>query len=171
MPRQIIIAVCFFLTLVLGIFLVWPEYQELKGLKSKITEKEGELQTLKEHFLELDDLSKNLKQYEVELSKIDSALPDGFDLPSLLNYLQEAASGTGLILKSFSPVSSTPFKGKIKEFRLSLGFSGSYSAFKNFLSSLEKSARLIEVENISFSSPLGEEKPFDFSLGIKVYSY
>jgi len=173
MNRPIIIAVCLFLTLVLGTFLIWPEYQEFGVQKSKIWQKEGELQNLKEHLLELEALSRELERYQVELSKIDSALPAEFFLPSLLNYIQKTASENGLILKSFGPVSSTPFKAreKIKEFHLSLELSGSYSAFKNFLSDLEKSARLIEVENISFSSPQEEEKPFSFSIGIKVYSY
>jgi len=59
---------------------------------------------------------------------------------------------------------------EIKEMNFELGLSGSYSSFKNFLSILERSSKLIEIEKISFS--VGEkEKPWDFNLGIKVYSY
>ena len=40
-----------------------------------------------------------------------------------------------------------------------------------FLAIIEKSARLIEVEDISFQSPAEEGDPFNFNLSTKVYYY
>lgn len=174
MNRPIIIVICLLLSLVSGIFLPWPEYRKLQGQKSEVTQKKTELQTLKDYFAELNALSEELKEseYEIALSKIDSALPSEFFLPSLLNYLQKTASENGLILNSFGKVASglSGLAIEVKEFHLDLGLSGSYSALKDFLSVLEKNARLIGVENISFSFP-GKEKPFNFLIKIKVYSY
>ncbi|MBU4204588.1 hypothetical protein KKH26_00165, partial [Patescibacteria group bacterium] len=65
----------------------------------------------------------------------------------------------------------------IKETNVSLNLFGSYNAFKSFLTSIEKSARLMEGGNISFSvtppsltSPLIQET-YPIKLDIKAYSY
>jgi len=150
--------------------LVYPRVQNLFFLKKEILEKESDLQSEEEYFQEIEKTSEELKKYQDSLLKIDSALPKKFSLPELLNFLQKVTSQSGLSLKGISSVSATPLlAGKIKENRLNLVLVGNYSDFRNFLSILENSARLIEVENISFSLP--KEGQTNFNLTIKVYSY
>ena len=75
-------------------------------------------------------------------------------------------------MKEISPASTVPLeKGEIKETRINFLLVGSYPDFKNFLFILEKSARLIDVENISFALPKEKEGLFNFNITIKVYSY
>ncbi|MBZ9571757.1 type 4a pilus biogenesis protein PilO [Patescibacteria group bacterium] len=185
MPRLITAIICLFLTLILGFFIIWPKYQDLRDLKLEIKTRETELNYREEYFSDLNKISEELKKYEAELSKINDALPDDPSLPSLLNFLEKASSQNGLVFKklgSFSTVSlkkptrtATPSEqqplspSEIKETRLGFEVSGSYSALKNFLSTLEKSARLIEIETISFSFEEGEI--FSFALEIKTFSY
>jgi len=172
MNRQIIIVISLFLVLILGVGLVSPKYQDLKQLSKKIGEKQAELQSKKEYFSNLKETSEELKNYEVQLSKIDSALPPDPGLPALFDFIQKASSQSGLVLKEISPSStklSQNFEG-LQETESSLSVSGSYSSFKNFLLVLEKTARLIEIESISFSSS-EKETPINFNLRIKVYSY
>lgn len=174
MNRTITIVICLLLSLALGVFLVWPRYQEFKIKKVDVLKKEAELQNLKEYLSEINLLSQEIEKYSTEISKIETALPSRFSLPSLINYLQKTTFENGLILKSYNLTLAVPNlpeqESGLKEFSLTLDFSGSYSAFRDFLLVLEKSSRLIEVENISFSSP-EKEKPYDFNLGIKVHSY
>lgn len=154
---------------------MWPKYQELKLKRAEVYQKETELRNLKDYGAEISFLSEELKKYSAELEKIDSALPSRFSLLSFLNYLQKTTSENGLILKNYGYSLPPPAKEKeggqeIKEVHFDMNFSGSYSSFKNFLPVLEKSSKLIEIEKISFS--VSEmEKPWDFSLGIKFYSY
>ena len=171
MNRLIVIVILLFISIVLGILLVLPKYEDLSFLQKKIGEKRAELQSQEAYLANLNQVALQLKNYQIPLSKIDSALPDDPQLPALFDYLQKTASQSGLVLKGISVVFITPGR-EVKETRetpLSLVLSGSYLAFKNFLSTLEKSARLIETESISFAS--AEEGPFDFNLRIKVYSY
>lgn len=171
MNRPITIAVCIWLSLILGVGFLWPKYQDLRNSQKKIEEKKAELQYKEEYFSELNKTSDALKEYSEILQKIDSSLPADPNLPSLFDFLQKVSSQNGLVLKRINPVSTTPFEdSKIQETHLNLSLSGSYSAFKNFLSTLQKSARLIEIESITFSSPEKEET-FNFDLKIKVYSY
>lgn len=176
MSRQTIILINFLAVSLIGFFFGWPQYQNLKGINLKIQEKKVELQYKEEYFSNLKKTSEELKNYESELSKIDFALPSGRSLPSLFNFLSNAASQNGLIFKnvdSFSIVhSATPSEEQpeIKSIYLNITVAGSYSAFKNFLSVLEKTARLIEVENITFFTPQ-EKEPFSSNLKIKAHSY
>jgi len=171
--RPIIIAICLLFSLFLGVLLLRPEYQKLQNQNSIIYQKEQNLLGLKKYFSENALLKEELNKYQDEILKINQALPSEFFLPSLLHYLQKTASENGLILRSFSQPAFTIFKGKedIKEIHLNLFLAGSYSTLKTFLTTLEKNARLIEIESISLSSSLEEEKPFGFNVGIKVYSY
>ena len=168
----IIITVCFLLVLILGIGLLLPKYQDLKGIQRTIEEKKAEIQYKEKYFAEIGEIKTELEKYETELSKIDSALPQSPSLPSLFNFLQEASSQSGLVLKGISPFTVAPVgeNSDIKETEFNLQLSGGYSSFKNFLSTLEKSARMIEIENISFSLPI-EEELFTFNIRVKIFSY
>lgn len=173
-PISLPVIIAFFLlaSLILGVVFLWPKYKEVKLLEKDITAKETELQQEDQYFSSLKKLKEELKQYQETLSKIDSALPNNPSLPSFLNFIQKESSQSGLILKDMSPFTSS-LSGEnpeIKETRMSLTLEGSYSSFKDFLSLLEKSARIIEVENISFSSS-EKDSPFVFNLKIKFHSY
>ena len=164
------IGILFFGVIFLTAFLIFPNYQNLTLLKKEISEKEIELSSQEKYFQDLRDIDQELKKHETAISKIDSALPNSPSLPELLNFIQMKTSQSGLALKGVSPATIIPATEKgLKEIRVNFILIGNYSDFKNFLSILEKSARLIEIENISFSSP--EEGPFTFNLTIKVYSY
>lgn len=163
------------LALILGRELVWPNHQKLKSSEQEIKEKKVEVETKKEYFQHVEKVSEELKNYQAQLAKIDSALPLNPDLEILLHFLQETSSKSGLDLTDIKPpITQQIAKEKelleIKEIELSFRVVGYYTAFKAFLSALERSARLIEVESISFSSSEKEE-PQSFELKIKVYSY
>jgi Tfp pilus assembly protein PilO len=175
-------------------FFAYPQYQKLNSLKKEIFEKEKELSSQEKYFENLQKTAEELKKYETTLSKIDSALPQNPSLPDLLNFIQKASSQSGLSLKNISPAVISPLEkatpsvnigsvgeavggapseryGEIKTMKINLLLVGSYSNFKNFLSLLEKSARLIDVEEISFALSKEETGLFNFSLTVKVYSY
>lgn len=168
----IVIAALFILILIIGTIFVWPKYQQLKFLEKTIEEKRAALRDQEEYIKNLISIAEELKKYEASLSKIDSAFPDTPSLPALLNFFQKASSQSGLTLKGMGSISITPNKvtPNIKETGLSLVVDGSYSSFKDFLQIIEKSARLIEIENISFSASR-EESPSTFNLRIKSHSY
>ncbi len=179
MSRSTTIIIGLLLALILGIGLVFPRYQNLNLLQLKIEEKETELQSEKEYFSELSDISGKLKEYEESLSKINSALPPAPRLPALFNFLQTASAQNGLILKRIAPILTKPVEEesikegwdpKIQETRINLTVTGSYPSFKNFLSKIEAISRMIEIESISFSA-VEKEGPIDFNLSIKTYSY
>lgn len=176
MPKIIISFICLLISVILIITLILPKKANLDFSQKIIEERKAEIQGKEEYFLNLKQLLEELKNYQNQLSKIDSALPEDPDLPLLFDFLQKSASQSGLILTSVkgSDLPTQPALGDEKpdfqETKLTLTFSGSYPAFKNFLSILERSARLIEIESLRFSTPKKEEA-FNFDLTIKIHSY
>ena len=173
MQKVIINIFIIFLCLILGvIFFGWPEYKNFNNLKLEIEQRKAELENKKKYFSELDSISLKLKEYGSELSKIDSALPATPIAPDLINFLAERSSQNGLILEKIKLDKVSPLQqgSKIQKISLSLSLSGFYPALRSFVYSLQKSAKLVEVDSIMFS----QSQPggiFSFNLKIKTYSY
>jgi len=166
-----VIVASFVIVLILGALVIWPKHQDFTDLGNKVETKKSELQYNEEYFQELEVIKEKLEEKKEEVAKIDSALPQEKSLPPVFDFIQEISSESGLIFKSLSPFAASYLEEfpEIQETRFTIVLSGTYPSFKSFLSALEKSARMIEAENISFSSE-GEE-PLTFNLRLKVYSY
>lgn len=171
------------------ILVVFPQYQNWKFATITLKTRQQEATDQDKYFEEVKKTSRTLENYQTAILKINTALPDGPKLPELLNFIQKLASQTGLLLKKIGTIETREIsQSKLKETKIEISLSGSYESFKNFLSVLQRSARLIEVENIVFNYPPetpkqppekekkkpeeGEEiKIFEFNLKIKVYHY
>jgi len=167
----IAIAIFFLASLILGLAVFLPRYQDLSTVSTSIKKEREKINIEKEYYSSIASTSEELKNYQTELSKVGASLPDDSSLPSLLNFLERAVSQAGLIIKSISPSSSSRSSDleNVKEEKVSLSVSGEYSAFKNLIFILERSSRLIEVESISFSHLKITDR--DYSITIKAYSY
>ena len=191
MEKKLLITIILFgLSFIIGLVFCFPKFQEMRVAQKELESKETELEQKKAYFEEIDILSEKLKQYPDELAIIDFALPDDFSLPFLFDFFEKIVSRNGLFLTNISQSSGSQQNSRssrssanpeisekaesgntLKENRTGLSLSGSYSAFKNFLYSMEKSARLIEVENASFSLPQDKTSAFNFNITAKTNSY
>ena len=185
MSRPILTFIFFFIALGLGFGLVLPKYQSLKVIREEIKNRSIELQNKTEYFEQVKTISRQLEEFREELSKISSALPSDPSLPSLFDFLQKTASQTGLVLEEISlggiktretgkETGEVELKDALagtKEIYLDLKLAGTYPSFKDFLSAIEGSARIIQVQQISLSSPTKPEAAPSFELKIKTQSY
>ena len=170
MPRSFIIIITILATaLAFGFFLTWPKYQDFRQISLELEQKKAELESKTAYYAEVKDIWSKLEGYDDALAKIDLAVTKTYSAPVLLNYFQQTTNETGLLLENLT-LGSVAAIGKVKEISFNLGASGSYSAFKSFLSALENSERLFKVKSIKLSSPEKEEGP-SFNLDISTYSY
>jgi len=170
--NKIILTILFFIvSLMLGLLLFLPNYQEFKISQTQIKSTKEEIKQFQDYYSKIEKISEELQKYSEGLAKIDSALPSEPGLTNLYYFLQKNSYQTGLFLKEvgITKVSSLSDMPAIKTYIFPISLMGSYYSFKNFLSSLEKSARLIEVDSISFS--YSKEDNFTFNLLIRVHSY
>ena len=175
MSKSILILFILLGAFAIGFFASLPRYQELKNTQIAIASKNVELQYKEQYFTDITDTAKELTKYKEELLKVNSILPSDLSIPTLFSFLQTVSSQNGLTLgglnlSAISGASEGEGLG-IREIGVSLSASGSYSSLKSFLSTLEKTSRLIEVDSLFLSSPQEKDKPFSFNLQIKTYSY
>src|SRR4030042_1442900 len=136
----IVTSVLIIIFLLVGFLVLQPKFKELGEIRKNIVQKETEIELNQNYFVKLKDTKTELDKYQGELSKIDSALPDNPLVPDFFGFLQGVASQSGLLLErsgSFTTALSPRFS-VLQETSFSLGVAGSYSAFKTFLTSLEK---------------------------------
>ena len=174
---SIAIILFFISAFLISLFLI-PKYQMVSKLKNSLSDYKKALTEQKEYFENVDKDLEKLKEYEDLTKKISLAIPKESSIVDFFNLIDNLASANGPFLKgvgTFSISESKEISG-IKETEISFNVSGPYPFFKNFISALEKSARMIKIENISFKSEAqpGKEKTegiFDFSLKVKAYSF
>jgi Tfp pilus assembly protein PilO len=177
--KPIIIAFILFITVLLAYFLVFPEYQKFKDLQVQLGIKKAEYNAEFDYYSAIAQTYDDLKSYEEDVKKVDNALPSDPSLGKLIYYLQEESVKNGLMLQDLFLAKSSGSKDSVKNLTFSLNLFGNYTSLEGFLASLEKSAKLFEVTNITFGSgDTSEENPqfqtqniFSFSLQINTHIY
>lgn len=147
--------------------------------------------------VELDELIQNRDSLietintisKQDLDRINASLPEGPRSSDFLVLLENLSSAHGLILKRLDLASftqpaaastqnpqpkpsgiiiSAPLGDKTKDFPIHFSVNGSYKAFKEFLVDVEKNLRLIDIQEISFSST-GKGDNIEFVIKAKTY--
>lgn len=173
-PIFIITIISFFIIVIFSLIFLHPSLQEMVVARENITNKRQILTEREGHFLSLKEYKQKIEAHQEELDKISSALPEDaqLNLFSLLRFFEKTSDKTGVILTEIGifTITSLEKRPEIKETKLNFKIKGTYAAFRNFLIELERSARIIKVEEISFSSP-EKGNLFTFNIGIRVHSY
>lgn len=171
-PILLISIGCFIATIAISALVLLPRFQDLEIIRKDIVRKQQTLQEERDFFSKIERYKREMNKYQEQLFKVASALPDDAEtsLPSLFKFLQINSAQVGLILTEIGSFTISPVEGKeIKKTQFSFQVIGSYDSFQAFLEILERSARIIKVESISFSEP--EEGLITFDIKVRVHSY
>jgi len=179
MKKSFAIPILFFIALLIVVYIILPEFYNFRNFKKELEIKNQEIESIENYHRKIITAFDKLKEYKNSLEKISSALPDSYFSPSLFNYLQKTSAENGMFLKGVSltkaPIKKTEVssgerisKQDIKEEYVTINLVGSYDSFKTFLKSIEKSSRMIEVENILIKI---DKETLNFNLLLKVSSY
>lgn len=182
-------------------FLVMPKYRESVSLQKELQEKQIRYRDLSLYYDKVSKIVLSLEDRKDVLQKIDSALPFNFSVAPLVYFFHKKGVENGLIVNSINLSYSTPttsskdkdkdqnkekeaeenfLEKKVKSVNFTINILGNYQGLKNFLRSLEKSARLFQVNTVSFSSlspgqatssPENESRLYNFKLEMKTYTY
>jgi len=190
MNKKIIISL---ISLVLSIVLIFvfglSQWSSIKVFRTELTQKKQVQTELNELLNKMNQIEEKYQEVTDEAQKMFLSLPREKDISYLLVHFETLASQNGLLLESinFGQIDkekkqtiqqesdqSPKVLSNLPNFSVDLSMTGSYDAFKNYLTALEKSVRLMDVNSINFvarsrnslSSDLGI---FGFNLGINVY--
>jgi len=197
MSRLFITIILLFGAVVVGLFYLVPEWQNVGKIKGSV----DRLSEINNEFGDLVQTSKDLintinKISQEDLSRIDEALPRGSKAADFVVLLERLAIKNGMVLKQIDITSAVGSKpqaavqqsGTVKaapkstgalvgaevggkeiyELPFSFAVNGTYENFKKFLMNTEKSLRINDIEGISFSSP-GKPEAFGTTLKAKIY--
>lgn len=177
---RIIISFLFLATAVTLFFIkTQPNLNDIKTLQLEKQEfgdalaSSRELQTLRD---------KLLSQYNAisqdDRDRLNKLLPLQIDSSNLIVMFEEIVKAHGLLLKkvdvkeSKQPAGSPTVLGAVsspyKTINLTLSVSGPYASILALFSDLDKSLRLVDVENISFSAATTDT--YEFSITARTYS-
>ena len=156
--RPIAIAVIIFAILLIVFFLLAPEYNTFELLQTNLGEKTAEFNAQHDYYAAIEKTYFDLQTHQDDLNKIDDALPSDSDLGRIIYFIQQTGSANGVIIENLSLSKITPSQtqsgspSNIKNITFSLNLQGDYSSLENFMTALENSSRLFEINSISFYS-------------------
>lgn len=168
-----------FLAISLALFflLVMPRYDEYNVLKASLTEKRAQHQDKSDYYKQLVNIVTEIELKKESLDKINNALPPTDSVAKVIYFLQEEAEKNNLDIRSVTFSKTIQPQGKkFKETSFTVSLFGDYKNFKKFISILDNSARIFEMEIISFENevdPSGEQSQSTshYRLDIKTHSY
>lgn len=168
--------ILFLAALAIGLWILWPLYGDIQAA---LLSREQNRDNLAQRIKLTENLERLISQYNErgqDIASLGKAVPSGQNIPELLVNLEAIASESGLIFGSvnFKPkdLKAPGIKTLIGEIRVK----GSYPDFQNYLKALEKSLRIFDVVNVSFSgvSPGQTGAKIDsleFNLTVNTYYY
>lgn len=169
--------------LILG--LVWPEYNQVRSVLTALNERDVVLKSATSAKKIIDKISQDAAGgFKGDIEKINTALPENRDVDFLIvsvNALVQdsgltlddisftgVAAGEGLPTSQVANTSGGPLTPDYGTTDVSLSLSGSYLNFVRFLTNIEKSTRLYDVQTIQIGKK--ENGQFGFDVSIKTYN-
>lgn len=168
-----------FVLIAAGIFFgyVDPTYQRIKVLQEEASQFDQALTRSKELQQVRDQL---LSRYNVipqnNITRLEKMLPDNVDNVRLILDLDTIAARYGMRIRNteLNTGDTRAARGQvgdsdtdIQSVVMRFSVSGSYDTIRSFLEDLERSLRLVDITNISFSS--GQTGVYDVAVSIRTY--
>lgn len=152
-----------------GMLFVVPAFNDFTLLGKSIEQREQEIQSNEDYFEQINALNSQLGSYRSGLENIDYALPDNADLPLFYHTMQQYAAQGGLLLSDLSITAQESADGGVQPIQVSLAAEGSYDSIKNFMTTLQDSAKIFTIE--SFNTGVGESGSVFLNITYTTYSY
>lgn len=165
-------------------FLLMPKRSAVAEQKQQLEELTLENENIAKNKQQLNTLVQQMKTSKKDLALLDSTLPLNSRVTTTHVLLDSLVAASGLTLATISTDTSDdmvaagdsqmikdPFGGKhtLKTVQINLGVTGTMDQFLSFLKSLENSARIVDVKNITINQGTGGSA--SFGLTLKTYFY
>ncbi len=168
---------------VFGWFVVGPKYASTQQTSEQLSTLKAQRESLEADQIELNRLISELEDADQEIKLLDEAVPLTARPTKIALVLETYAQNSGMLLSQLSigtperfiasgnkTLSQDPFKEprELAVIEVSATARGSIEQFRNFLTLLEKSGRIIDISSLTVSST--QEGP-NYSIRLKTYAY
>lgn len=164
------------LSIVIGIFLLWPKFSDFNQDNEQISDAQSSLQQLNDDQAKVNGSIKNL--VNPNIANLQLAIPDRGDIPHLYAHLEALANSAGMHITSLQgnddsknaaangsepganlalsggtgPIKLNPLPGDLGIISIRAQLKGTYQGVNQFLAAIKSSLRLIDVNQIDLSS-------------------
>jgi len=139
--------------ILVGLF-VWlvvlPKKEEIEMLETKLQGLQLELQKAEAYAARYDEFKEELRQVDLKLKEALKKLPEGREIPDLLDQINESVLKAGLMISEFTPSGQTPMEF-YSEVPVQIRVSGGYHNFAKFADVISKMERIVTLRNIALS--------------------
>jgi type IV pilus assembly protein PilO len=136
------------------ILLVMPKQKEIKKLDASIDEQNNKIAANTVKAAKLEVLVRENEQLTARLKELNELLPEEKEISSLLKQVSDLCIAAGLEMKSWRPGPKKDHpSGIVIEIPVSISVTGTYHNLGNFLSSLTRMSRIVNINNIQLTSP------------------
>jgi Tfp pilus assembly protein PilO len=167
-----------------------PIYTEISTLKAQSASYDEALNNSKALETERDKLTQKYNEIAAEnLDRLNKMLPENVDNIRLILEIEKLATPYGMVLKDVkydtteeetpkvnAVTPGNPAPSARKEYgtwELEFSTTGTYPNFLNFLRSLEKNLRIVDISSVEFSSPEGSSTntvpAYNYKFKIRTY--
>lgn len=175
MNKNITVSLVLLVIILLAVFeLIMPLFNQVSVAQVELRQLMSQEKDAQAVIDKIKDLNADYEAMKEETARIDVLLPDKEDLATIITSLEAMAGENGLLLESISfappasPLVATSEASWWKNLSLQVSASGSYLSFKNFLQSVEKNMRLMEVKSTRLTS---QEKDRQFKINIDLETH
>lgn len=165
-----------------AVFIV-PHYNQISELRAQKADYEIVLANARKYKEERNALVKRYNAFDQsKINQLTTMLPGNPDNMKLILALQSVASQYGLLLQNVktedsadtSNATSRPAPGSqtspdLGTITINFSVSGPYSAFTNYIRSIEKSLRMLEIQKISFAASDPKTQNYQYTVSVKTY--
>lgn len=162
----------------LGVFFIYisPMYTvSIAGVNARIAEEQAALDAAARFHAKESELKAAQEAIAVsDLERLETFIPNSIDNVGVILDLTALAERSGVQLSSInvapSPTSSTEGDAEassVGSIEMTLSATGTYQAFRTFMASIEKSARLLDIINLTVSG--SDTGVYGYALSVRLY--
>jgi type IV pilus assembly protein PilO len=174
LPLKIKLAIVFgvvlFFWVLYGILMGYPKVNQIQGLKKEIEDLTVKRDAKKKDASQLPKLKEEVRNLEKALAYSMTVLPNTEEIPNLLDTIVNNVRFHDLEILSFKPDPEVK-KDFYAEIPLSIRFVGNYKDIGEFLQTIGRYPRIINVSTISLRDPKIKGNKVVLTAELKAYTY
>ncbi len=147
-----------------------PTYDEIADMRAALADRSAILVNRAATIAKINALSKQLADRAADLQRFSNVLPAKRSAAELVSALQALASQNGVVLNTLNmpggqSQTSAPYYNQIMD----MNVSGSYPAFRSFLSALNRNIRIIDILTLDAAPVGGSDTVISFHIRANAY--
>jgi type IV pilus assembly protein PilO len=130
-------------------FVHTPKMEEIHSLEQTLQDLQIKLHEAEEYAARYDEFKEELRLVDLKLKEALKKLPEGREIPDLLDQINESVIEAGLEIASFTPAGQKEMEGGFYyEVPVNIQMSGGYHNFAMFADVISKMERIVTLRNI-----------------------